>query len=380
MNLEQINARLAEIRKLLDSGNTEIEIDIDALTTEANGLIAERNRLMGLETRRQELRALVAGGAGEVIRGGIGVPAPAQGTENRGADSKEYRRAFLLNLVNRDSEMTREERAAFVATTSNTSAPLPTAMLNQIWDLVSTEHSIMGDVTIYRTGTVLEVVKHTAIVQGAAKSVAENTANDDEQNTFIKVTLAGKDFSKSVEISYAMEKMSLDALESYLINEISNGLGAAMAADVISTIEGSMNSGNKVSSAAAGTVTFKEISSLIGLLKHVCAVTVYATRSTIYNHLVGMVDTSGRPIFQPTAQKGAEGVILGATIKVEDAVADGKLLVGDGKKVIYNMIQDIMLEKDRDIKTHKIIHSGYARGEGALIDDKSFAELTVKTA
>lgn len=378
MNLEQINARLAEIRTLLDSGSADI--DIDALTTETNDLIAERNRLQGVETRRQELRNLVAGGAGTVVRSNIGTPADPQPAESRGVDSPEYRRAFLLNLVNRDSEMTREERAAFVHTTGNTTAPLPTSMLNEIWDLVSTEHSIMGDITIYRTGTVLEVVKHTTIAQGAAKNVAENAANDDEQNTFVKVTLSGKDFSKTVEISYAMERMSIDALESYLITEISKGLGSAMAADVIATIESAMNAGNKITTAAANTVTFKEIAGLFGQLARVGSVAVYATRKTIYNHLVGMVDTTGRPIFQPTAQNGQEGTILGAVIRVEDAVADGKLLVGDGKKVIYNMIQDILIEKDRDIKTHKVIHSGYARGEGALIDDKAFAELTIKTA
>lgn len=127
-------------------------------------------------------------------------------------------------------------------------------------------------------------------------------------------------------------------------------------------------------------VTFTDIAKLFGQLKRVGAVTVYATRKTIYNYLVGMVDNNKVPIFQLNAQKGAEGSILGAIIKVEDAVADGKLLVGDAKKVTYNMVQDIMVEKDRDIKTHKVIHSGYARGEGALIDDKAFAELTVKTA
>jgi len=376
MNLEQINARLTEIRTLLDSGDETI--DIDALTTEAQGLIAERGRLQGLETRRQQLRQLVAGGEGNVVRSGIGAdPAPA---EQRGADSAEYRRAFLLNLMSRDSEMTREERAAFVHTTATTPNVLPTTMLNQIWDLVSTEHAIMGDITIYRTGTVIEIVKHTAIAAGAAKTVAENTANDDEKNTFVKVTLSGKDFSKTVEISYAMERMSIDALESYLISEITKGLGAAMAADVISTIESGINSENKVETANTGVVTFTDIANLFGQLKRVGAVTVYATRMTIYNYLVGMVDNNKVPIFQPNAQKGAEGSILGAIIKVEDSVADGKLLVGDAKKVTYNMVQDIMVEKDRDIKTHKVIHSGYARGEGALIDDKAFAELTVKTA
>lgn len=378
MNIEQINARLAEIRSLIDDPNA----DIAALTQEANSLLEQRNNLLRAEEQRQSLRNLVADGAGTQVRDmrGLGVNQPTQPAQPMGADSAEYRRAFLLNLAGRGDEMTREERAAFVHTTANTSAPLPTTMVNNIWDLISTQHSIMGDITVYRTGTILEVVKHTTIVQGAAKNVAENAANDDEQNTFVKVTLSGKDFSKHIEISYAMDKMSIDALESYLVQEISNGLGAAMAADVVSTIEAGMASANKATSAAAGTVAYKDVATLFGLLARVGAVSVYATRKTIYTYLVGMVDTTGRPVFQPSAQAGQEGVILGAQIKIEDAVADGKILVGDGKKVIYNMIQDVLIETDRDIKNHKVIHSGYARGEGALVDDKAFAELTVKTA
>ena len=276
--------------------------------------------------------------------------------------------------------MTKEERAAFVHMTTNTSAVLPTTMLNQIWDLVSKQHSIMGDVTIYRTGTILEVVKHTAIAQGTAKSVAENTANDDEQNTFVKVTLSGKDFSKHVDISYAMERMSIDALEQYLVSEISASLGDAMSSDVITQIGTDMESDNKIESAAAQTLTFAEIAKLFGMLKRVGSVSVYATRATIYNYLVGMVDTTGRPIFQPSAQAGQEGTLLGAAIKVEDAVADDVLLIGDGSKVVYNMVQDIMIENDRDIKKHVVTYSGYARGSGALIDPLAFAQMTIKAA
>lgn len=378
MTLEQINARLAEIRSLMEDPNA----DISALRNEAESLIEQRNNLRADAENRLALRNLVAGGAGTQVQDlrNLGGANPSGESQAPGVDSPEYRRAFLLNLVNRDDQMTREERAAFTHTTSNSSALMPTTMVNAIWDLVSTQHSILGDVTMYRTGTILEVVKHTTVNAGAAKTVAENAANDDEQNTFIKVTLSGKDFSKHIEISYAMEKMSIDALEDYLVNEISNGLGAAMAADVVSTISTGMNAANKISTAAANTVAYKDMATLFGLLARVGAVSVYGTRKTVYTYLVGMVDTTGRPVFQPSAQAGQEGTILGAAIKIEDAVADGKLLVGDGKKVVYNMIQDVMIEKDRDIKTHKIIHSGYARGEGTLTDDKSFAELTVKTA
>ena len=70
-------------------------------------------------------------------------------------------------------------------------------------------------------------------------------------------------------------------------------------------------------------------------------------------------------------------LVLGAQVKIDDSVEAGKLLIGDAKKITYNLVQDIMIETDRDIKKHVITHSGYARGEGALIDDKAFVLATV---
>lgn len=367
---EEIESRLSAISAEIDNDGA----NIDALTEEVRSLKEELRQINEAAEKRRKLRDEVSNGSGEVVR------QFGQHTEARtyGAGSKEYRNAFLKNLLGLD--MTSEERAAFVHTTANTAAVLPTTMLDSIWDLVSQRHAIMGDITIYRTGTILEVVKHTAIAQGAAKTVAENVANDDEQNTFVKVTLSGKDFSKHVDISYAMERMSVDALERYLIDEISASLGDAMADDVITQIGTDMARGNKVNSAANSALTFKELAALFGMLKRVGAVTVYATRSTIYNYLVGMVDTTGRPIFQSAAQAGQEGFILGAQIKVEDSVADNVVLVGDARRVVYNMIQDIMIESDKDIKKHVTTYSGYARGSGALIDPDSFAQLTITTA
>lgn len=289
--------------------------------------------------------------------------------------TKEYKNAFLKTLLGR--ELTEMENVAYVHTTTQENAPVPTEMLNEIWDLIYGEHHILEDITIYRTGTIMEVTKHTEVTQGKAKKVAEGEANDDEQNTFVKVTLSGKDFSKHVDISYAMQKMSIPAFETYLKNEIATGLGEELAKDVIAAIGTGMAAENKIKTAATGTVSYKDLAKLFGQLKRVGSMNIYATRKTIYNYLVGLTNDSGTPIFQQVINPGVEGALFGAQIKTEDAVADGTILVGDGKKFIFNMVQDIMVESDKDIKKHVVTHSGYARGEGALIDDKAFAQLTL---
>ena len=375
-NFSQMSDAELESRAAAIITESEAEgADLEALQAEARALAAEREA-RAAEQQRVERRQAIANGLGTVIRR---FEEETNMPERRmSVDSPEYRSAFLRTL--NYEELGAEERAAFVATTGNTSAPLPTTMLNQIWDLVSKRHSILDNITIYRTGTVIEVVKHTAITAGAAKNVAEGAANDDENNTFVKVTLAGKDFSKHVDISYAFGMMSIDALESYLVQEISNGLADAMAADVVAQIGTDMDSGNKLTSAAAGTLSFTDVAGAFAALVRAENIAVYGTRKTIYTYLVGMVDANKRPIFQMNAQDGAEGSLIGAQVRVEDAVADGVLLIGDASKVVFNMVQDVMIETDRDIKKHVITHSGYARGQGALVANKAFAQLTVKTA
>lgn len=374
--MPRIEARIEEIKKRQSQIATEIDgdgADLDALEKEARGLSEELRNLRTSAERKEKIRNALKNETAHIVR-------PDEVPEQRiyDADSTEYRSAFFKNLLG--VELNREERAAFVHTTANTANVLPTQTLNNIWDLVSTQHSIMGDITVYRTGTIIEVLKHTAIAAGDAATVSENTANEDEKNTFAKVTLSGKDFSKSVDISYAMERMSVDALESYLTGEIARQLGAAMATDVVTQIKADMAEANASTTAAVGKIDFAELAEVFGSLERADHVCVYAKRSTVYKYLVGMVDSNKRPIFQPSAQVGAEGVVLGAQIKIEDAVADGQLLIGDASKVVYNMVQDIMIENDRDIKKHVTTYSGYARGSGALIADKAFATLTVKTA
>ena len=367
MNLNDIEIRMGEIRQLIDTDGA----DLDALNTEVDSLNERKKHL----EQAEELRKAVSGGAGSVVR-------TFKPEEKRyDASSPEYRMAFLKTL--RGEELTKEEReaaaTAYTHNTTNTAAVLPTNMINRIWSLIEEEHPILGDVTTYRTGTTIEIVKHTAIAAGDAAVTTEGSApTNDENNTFAKVTLSGKDFAKDIEVTYALRAGALDAFESYLINEIADRLGAAIAADIVSQIGTDMTAGNKVTSTAAKKTSYTELAGVFALLKRAKNLKIYATRKTIYTYLVGLVDSTGRPVFQVNAQEGAEGVLIGAQVKIEDAVADNKFLIGDPTKYVNNMIQDIMVEQDKDIKKHVYIYSGYARCQGALVDPDTFAELTVK--
>lgn len=377
MTVEEIMARKAEIR-------SEVEVegaDLNALEEEVRSLNAELNNIEAEAEKRKAIREAVAAGDGEII-----TKMEERKMENEKiytVESAEYRTGFLKDMLG--MEMTAEERSAvdFVATTTDATYGsgnvLPRTMVDRIWDLIEEQHSIMGDVTIYRTGTILEVAKRTAITQGDAAIVNEATANDDEINTFVKVTLAGKDFSKHVDISYAMAKMSMDAFEQFLTNEIADRIGAAIADDVVDQIMDDYDdTNNAITTAAAGAIAWTDVTAAFATLKGAKRKVVYASEATIYGFIAAMVDDNGRPIFQPNANDGLEGYLLGAAVKVEDAVPANTVLIGDASNVVYNMVQDVMVESDRDIKKHVITYSGYARGEGALLVPKSFATITVQ--
>lgn len=377
MTVEEIMARKAEIR-------SEVEVegaDLNALEEEVRSLNAELNNIEAEAEKRKAIREAVAAGDGEII-----TKMEERKMENEKiytVESAEYRTGFLKDMLG--MEMTAEERSAvdFVATTTDATYGsgnvLPRTMVDRIWDLIEEQHSIMGDVTIYRTGTILEVAKRTAITQGDAAIVNEATANDDEINTFVKVTLAGKDFSKHVDISYAMAKMSMDAFEQFLTNEIADRIGAAIADDVVDQIMDDYDdTNNAIETASAGVIAWTDVTAAFATLKGAKRKVVYASEATIYGYIAAMVDDNGRPIFQPNANDGLEGYLLGAAVKVEDAVPANTVLIGDASNVVYNMVQDVMVESDRDIKKHVITYSGYARGEGALLVPKSFATITVQ--
>ena len=375
MNLEQLETRRAEIESI----NAETyEGDIEELRKEMDTIEARKAELEEMEARKKNA---------ELLQNHEVTPQKTDKPEERrndmfALDSKEYRTAWCKEMLG--MALTDEERTAFVHTTGTTSGQtagytIPTTLLNKIWDLIEGKHAILGDITIYRTGTILEVAKRTAIAAGDAGTVSEATApSDDENNTFAKVTLSGKDFAKTVEISYALGIMSIDGFEQFIVNEIADRLGAALAADIITQIGTDYYStGNDLDVATSGKVVWTDIAGALAVLKNVNGITVYASQATIYKYIVGMVDSTGRPLFQHDANEAIRGYLAGFPVKVEDAIADDLIWLGDPKQVVGNMVQDIMVESDKDIKKHVNIFSGYARFQCSLLAPKAFAKLDV---
>ena len=316
MTLEQILARLGEIRSALEAGNLTDE-QIAAFKSEIASLEARKMALEAIQTRSANAQMLASG---QIQPETVIVP-PTAGAEARGkfsVDSKEYRTAWSKYMLGLPLTAEEEQRTDFVHTTGTSSGQtagytIPTTLLNRIWDLIEGKHAILKDITIYRTGTVLEVAKRTAIAAGDAGTVSENAApSDAENNTFAKVTLSGKDFAKYVDISYALGIMSIDGFENFITREIADRLGAALAADIITTIgSGYDSTHNDLDVGTSGKIVWPDVTGALSVLKNVNNIVFYANQTTIYKYIAGMVDSTGRPLFQHDANEAIRGYLAG---------------------------------------------------------------------
>lgn len=388
MNREELEARAAEIDSMERDGLTVEQLT--ALAEERENIAGQLAELRLAAVKAAEERAAAA--VADDIKV-ISEPVKNETKEEKRMytiDSPEYRTAFLKMMQSTkadasDVNLTAEERDAYVTvTTDSTNHPgylVPTQIANRIWDLVADQHSILGDIDMYRdTGCTMEFVKRTSISQGDATTVNEGAANNDEKNVFGKITLDGKDFSKHVDVSYAMLKMAIPAFENFIVSELADRIGAALASDVITQITSDYDSTyNAANSASVKALAFRDVTGIMSTLGNGEGQCVfYAKRKVIYDYIAGMVDTTGRPIYQPNAQNGVEGYLVGCPVKVEEACSDNKIYVGFPAQVKGNMIQDITIENARDIKKHVVTFAGYARFECGLIAPDAFAILTVK--
>lgn len=354
MNLTQVEERLAAL-ELEVRDMTEVA-DVEKATEEKRALLERKAELADIEKRKMDAKALETGAAApEKI---IETEKKAEERKMFDATTMEYRSAFYASLRGNATPEQEKIIAEARSISVDNSAPgngdaiaIPKTLDEKIWDNIHSEHPILADIETVRSGTAMEVTRHTAIAARTQKKLDKAANAGEEVNTFVKVVLYGSDYEKYVELTYAEAKMSDGALEDYLALEISAELGEALAKDVFAQIESDAGVGQQVT--ASGDL-FQDVKDALAKAKLGGRKVIYAP-STEYYNIVGAVK-SGSP-FNIAATLGCE-------VKLDDAAAHVTVLAP--RMFVMNEAQDIMIESDRDIKNHKIIVSGYMRAQGTM--------------
>lgn len=383
---EQRNTLVTESEALINESLLE---EAQAKMTEIEALDA---KFETVKLANANLNALKESNAIQLENKSINLKGDLQTMENLNTvvgNEKAYENAFAKSLMGQ--ELTTQENVSYLEmnnhTTANTSVVIPTTTLNEIISEIEAQAPFFADAKGFQVKGLLSLPKHASITSGDAKGYLEGEATENEVNVFVEVQLNAKEVAKYIEVSFKLEAMSVPAFLEYLKGEIVERVGAELGRQAISgngvkEMTGVLTAMTGVASqqgtyASAG-LEYSDLTGAVAKLgaKHIAGTVIYASNSTVWNVLANVVDTTGRPLFMSDTVLGGVGRALGFTVKVDSAIPDGAIIIGNAKGYAVNTNSPIAVETDRNIKTRKTGFSAYTIVDGDVTHQKAFSILT----
>ena len=357
----EIEQRLATIRTEMDAPDA----DLEALNTETDNLIAERKTLLDKAEQRRQLLGKIAGGevGREARRFPLAEPAPEQ--REYTYESPEYRTAWLHTLMRCD--LTEVEQRAWSTATSSAGPAIPTQTANQILEKVTQYAPLLGQITLLRVpGNV------TFAVEGDEPDAAyhtENAAITATETGLTEITLSAYEIVKLVQISKSVQKMAIDAFESWLTDMIAKKLAKQISATILTGSGTSQGKGidkantwgatNSVTVAQGGTLTTQNVLDLIALLPggYDAGATFLMSKKTLFTDFMPLQDKSKNDLVRI---EGGSYYIYGYPVMLDERVADHEAYLANLSTVIGNMPEDVTITSDFDLTKNAFLFLGSA--------------------
>ena len=356
-SVEDMQKRAAAIGAEIDSN---ADADVEALNIELKGIKEARDNA---EARSDVKRTL------SLFEGGDMKPQSKLTAENV-LESEEYRSAFFKTMLGhklsevekRAFDLAMETRNDAYNTASNSGAVLPTQTLNEVIKKARTMGGLLGECRAFNMPTKIAIPIGTP--SSAASWHTEAAAVDSEYVTTATVSFDGYEIMKVFSISEKVRKMSINAFEAYLVEELRACVLATIAAAIVSGTGSSQGSGletitwtktgatqNAVEIAANGSFTYAKVVEFVGLLKrgYAAGAKMAMNNKTLYSVFYSILDTANRPIFIADPKDESIGKVLGFPVVIDDNIADNVVYLGNfGKYFGYNMPEGITVESSRE--------------------------------
>ena len=310
-------------------------------------------------------------------------------------DSKEYRSAFFKNLMGKELDpfekramnkaLDMETRAGDYSTSSNTAVVLPTSTLNEIISKARKEGGLLAHVRMFNMPTKISVPVATP-----GDNAAWNTEGAEVNSTaptMVMVSFDGYEIIKVFSISAKVKNMSINAFESYLVDELTKCvLGTIENAIVNGTGEGQGKGLETITWGATNQVTttalsFGDITKALGLLKRGYGVGAKfaLNNATLYNSVYGLMDGNKRPIFVENSQADTVGKILSKDVVIDDNIPNGVIYLGDFNYYGVNLANGVAVESSTQssFRSGKIEYRGMAVADCKPLVDEAFIKIKI---
>ena len=374
LSIEDVEKRMNEIRSM-DLDKAE---NIEELTKEVDALTERKNALKADASAKKDLRAKIAEGAVQTTV----IEKPKENrtmtlTKENYRASEEYRSAFLNNLMGR--QLNEEQRAAFAL--AGVDPVIPESMQTSIITKVKEYAPILSEITLLNVnGTVKFAVEGTVAGADVHAENAEITAATD---TLVEVTLSTYEVTKLVQISDSVRTMTINAFESWLIDNLSesiaikieyliwNGTGSSQAKG-INTI--TFDAAHKVEVAKSASLTAQNVFDLFGKLKTGYArnAKIYMNRKTLFSDFLPLEDKSKNNL---VVENGGTYYVLGTPVELTDSIADHEAVMFDPKKYVANMPENTNIKQSVDLRHNAYLYLGVAQFDGKPALEEAFVKL-----
>lgn len=392
VSIEEIERRAAEIKGTIE---TDASADIMSLNIEIAGLQQAKENTQAKQNGQQDDKAAENRNFNPVT--GMNFSGTAPIGDGDILASKEYRRAFFKTMLNQPldgDELTvfkrantlvaAEKRASFISTTE-AAAVIPTQTLEEIYKKASEMGAVLSLVRRFDIPANLSVP--VATPEDAAEWHIEGAEVTPDNKKPTNITFNGYELMKVFSISAAARSMSIQAYENYLTEELSRTMITALQ---VATIKGT-GTGQPLGLLADGVITAEILGEEAGYdayLKTAATLkrgysmgaTWAMNNATLYNRVMGIKDSIGRPLLIESARDGGADRILGKPIVVDDFIPDNVVIFGNFQYYGVNYPQDILLEVSRDSSFRKglIDYRAMAVADGKPIIKEAFVKLTFK--
>ena len=388
---DRLEARASEINKLIE---TDENVDIQSLNIELTG-IAQAKRNNDEKLSRPESRSAFK------LIGGQDIEKTAEVKD--AVSSEEYRSAFFKKLLGRDltdsesrmwDRVQAEHRADAYSTVSEVAGVIPTHTLNEVIQKARTIGGLLPFCRAFALPAKVAVPVATPLNKAGWNT--EGTPVESAEPSISYVAFGNNELIKVLSISASVKKMSIDAFEAYLVDELTQNILGAIADGIVNgnnstipvkglaSITFSVAGGNLVAwSGTSDALTYADIVAGMGLLKRGYANgAVFAMNNkTLYSSVYSLTDSNKRPLFVIDTQNDKIGKLLGVEVVVDDNIGDNEIYYGNFRYLGYNLVDGIAVEasSQSSFKSGRIDYRGLAIADIQVLVPEAFVKIAKPT-
>ncbi|MEX2960497.1 phage major capsid protein [Staphylococcus pasteuri] len=394
-SLEEIETRAGQIKGTID---TDPDADITRLNIEIEGLNQAKENINDKEQDQDKEK-----GSNNLEQRSFN---PVTGQQFRGQKeinkdnvfgTNEYRSAFFKTMLGQDLSSIEkrafdtaqevEQRAEGFASSNNSQAVLPEQTLNEVISKARKQGGLIAHVRNFNIPTKIKIPIGTP--SSMANWHTEGALVEAERPDTVSIQFEGNEIVKVFSISVKAQTMSIQAFESYLVQELTqavvetidyalvNGTGKEQGQGILTGIKWDATNSVDV------TGKYTDFTKALALLKrgYSAGAKFAMSNATLYNQVYGVMDNNQRPIFIQDAQNETVGYIFGKEVVIDDHIEDGTILLGNFQYAGFNLPQGITLEKSTEssFRSGLIDFRAMAVADCKPLVDEAFVKLSVST-